>query len=58
MKTNPVRYNLYSSFELCLGRGFRVRSFMSELSKSFHDRTSLIDVFHFQKKQSADKETR
>ena len=26
-----------------MGRGFRVRSFTSELNKSFHDRTSLID---------------
>ena len=28
-----------------MGRGFRVRSLMSELNKSFHDRTSLDDEF-------------
>ena len=36
MKT---RYN-FSSFEFCMGKGFRVRSLMSEF-KSFHDRTFL-----------------
>ena len=29
-----------------MGRGFRVRSFMSELNKSFHDRTSLITLYN------------
>ena len=28
-----------------MGRGFRVTSFMSELNKSFHSRTSLIIFF-------------
>ena len=41
MKTSPVRYHFKSSFEFCMGRGFRVRSFTSEFDKSFHDRTSL-----------------
>ena len=41
MKTSPVRYHFKSSFDFCMRRGFRVRSFTSELNKSFHDRTSL-----------------
>ena len=42
MKTSPVREHFKSSYEFCMGRGFRVESFMSELNKNFHDRTSLI----------------
>ena len=41
MKTSPIKYHFQSSFEFCMGRGFRAGSFVSELNKSFNDRTSL-----------------
>ena len=46
MKISPVRYHFQSSFEFCMGRGFHVRSFMSELNKSLHERTSLRQRLH------------
>ena len=45
MKTSSGKVTFLSSFEFCVGRGFRVRSFMSEINKSFHDHTSLMEKF-------------
>ena len=37
-------------------RGFRVKNFMSELNKSFHDRTPLIMCSHKHKQGNSEKD--
>ena len=42
MKTSTVRYSYFqSSFQFCVGRGFRITLYISELNKSFHDHASV-----------------